>query len=58
MYQDLKKFFWWPKMKEITQCVASYIVCQKTKIKHQKSSGMLQPLYILDLKWDSIVMNF
>jgi len=37
MYQDLKKMFWWPKMKkEVAQYVAKCLVCQKAKIEHQK----------------------
>ena len=39
MYQDLKKLFWWPKMKkEIAEYVYACLVCQKSKIEHQKSS--------------------
>jgi len=42
MYQDLKKMFWWPKMKkEVTQYVAKCLVCQKAKIEHQKPTRML-----------------
>ena len=39
MYQDLKKMFWWPKMKkEVAQYFAKCLVCQKVKIEHQKSA--------------------
>jgi len=59
MYQDLNKLFWWPKMKkDISEFVYACLVCQKSKIKHQKSSGMLQPLFMLEWKWDSISMDF
>nr|KYP46226.1 Transposon Ty3-I Gag-Pol polyprotein [Cajanus cajan] len=38
MYQDLKRIFWWPKMKkEVTQYVATCLICQKAKIE----AGML-----------------
>ncbi|MCI58371.1 retrotransposon protein putative Ty3-gypsy subclass [Trifolium medium] len=47
MYQYLKKNFWWPNMKtEIAEFVARCIVCQRVKIEHQKSAGLLQPLEI------------
>ncbi|GAU36214.1 hypothetical protein TSUD_363690 [Trifolium subterraneum] len=41
MYQDLKKLFWWPRMKkEIAEYVYTCLVCQKSKIEHQKLSGL------------------
>jgi len=59
MYQDLKQIFWWPKMKkEIVQYVASCLICQKTKIEHQRPAGMLQPLDIPEWKRDNITMDF
>ena len=37
MYQDLKKNYWQPKMRrEVAQYIAKFLVCQKTKIEHQK----------------------
>ncbi|CAJ2661820.1 unnamed protein product [Trifolium pratense] len=59
MYQDLKKLFWWPGMKrQISEFVYACLVCQKSKIEHQKPSGLLQPLFIPEWKWDSIAMDF
>lgn len=47
MYQDLKRMYWWPKMKkEITCYVATCLVSQKAKIEHKKPAGKLQPLDI------------
>jgi len=35
MYKDLKATFWWTGMKtDVTNYVASYLVCQKAKIEH------------------------
>jgi len=35
MYQDLKQSFWWNGMKtDVTDFVASCLVCQKAKIEH------------------------
>ena len=59
MYQDVKKMYWWPKMKrEMAQYVAKCLLCQKAKIEHQKLVGMLQSLDIPEWKWDSITMDF
>ena len=34
MYQDLKKIFWWPRMKrDVAEYVAACLVCQKVKIE-------------------------
>ena len=47
MYQDLKRLFWWPGMKkEIAEFVYACLVCHKSKIKHQKPSGLMQPLFV------------
>jgi hypothetical protein len=59
MYQDLKKLFWWPKMKkEVAEFVYACLVCQKSKVEHQKPSGLLQPMFVPEWKWDSIAMDF
>jgi len=58
MYQDLKRLFWWPGMKkEIAEFVYACLVCQKSKIEHQKPSGLMQPLFVPEWKWDSITMG-
>ncbi|XP_016168663.1 uncharacterized protein LOC107611224 [Arachis ipaensis] len=57
IYCNLKKMFWWPGMKGDVATVASYcLTCQKTKIEHQKPSGMIHPLEIPQWKWD--IMRF
>ena len=59
MNQDLKKLFWWPGMKkDIVEFVYACLVCQKSKIEHQKPSGSMQPLFVPEWKWDSISMDF
>jgi hypothetical protein len=59
MYQDMKKMFWWPRMKkDVAEYVAACLVCQKAKVEHQRPSGELQPLDIPEWKWDSISMDF
>jgi len=38
----------------VTQC----LICQRVKIEHQKSGGLLQPLPIPLWKWEHITMDF
>nr|GFB45973.1 putative reverse transcriptase domain-containing protein [Tanacetum cinerariifolium] len=59
MYQDLKKFYWWPNMKaDITTFVSKCLTCAKVKAKHQKPSGLLQQPEIPEWKWEKITMDF
>ena len=59
MYQDLKIFFWWPGMKsDVARFMYACLTCQKSKVEHQKPAGLMQPLEILEWKWDSISMDF
>jgi len=44
--------------KDITEFVYACLVYQKSKIEHQKLSGLMQPLFVPELKWDSISTNF
>ncbi|RHN78855.1 putative nucleotidyltransferase, Ribonuclease H [Medicago truncatula] len=59
MYHDLKKIFWWSGLKrDVAQFVYSCLVCQKSKVEHQKPAGMMVPLDVPEWKWDSISMDF
>jgi hypothetical protein len=59
MYQDQKTRYWWHDMK---QDIADYVslcdTCQKVKVEHQRLAGLLQPLKILEWKWEEIRMDF
>jgi hypothetical protein len=58
MYQDLKPYFLWTKMKkEIAAYVARCDICCRVKAIHMKP-GLLQPLSVLDWKWEDIMMDF
>ena len=59
MYHDLKKLFWWSGLKrDVAQFGYSCLVCQKSKIEHQKPAGMMVSLDVPEWKWDSISMDF
>jgi len=59
MYHDLKKLFWWSGLKrDVAQFVYSCLVCQKSKVEHQKPAGMMVSLDVPEWKWDSISMDF
>ncbi|KAJ3669525.1 hypothetical protein LUZ60_011475 [Juncus effusus] len=59
MYRDLKKSFWWRRMKwEIAQYVEKCLVCQQVKAERKKKAGLLQPLPVPKGKWQEITMDF
>ncbi|KAL8124972.1 hypothetical protein AgCh_012593 [Apium graveolens] len=59
MYQDLKESYWWPNMKkEIAEWISKCYTCQRVKAKHQRPSGLLQPLDIPEWKWEHIATDF
>ena len=43
---------------DIAKFVNKCLICQNIKIEHQKPSRALQPLEILEWKWESVVMDF
>jgi hypothetical protein len=58
-YQDLKKNFWWTRMKrEITRYVSECDTCRRVKADHLRPAGNLQPLSIPEWKWENICMDF
>ncbi|KAA0067054.1 putative Retrotransposon protein [Cucumis melo var. makuwa] len=49
MYRTLKKHYWWPGMKrEIADYVAKCLICQQVKPEHQRPTGLLNPLPVLE----------
>ncbi|XP_050889837.1 uncharacterized protein LOC127095149 [Lathyrus oleraceus] len=51
--------FWWPGIKkDIIEFVFGCVAGQKSKIGHQKPSRLMQPLDILEWKWDDISVDF
>ncbi|WVZ80145.1 hypothetical protein U9M48_027644, partial [Paspalum notatum var. saurae] len=59
MYQDLKKNYWWKRMKiDVAKYVASCGVCQRVKVEHKRSAGKLQSLDVPLWPWEDIAMDF
>ncbi|WVZ89243.1 hypothetical protein U9M48_035669 [Paspalum notatum var. saurae] len=59
MYYDLKERFWWYGMKRaVAKYVAIRDTCQRVKAEHQRPAGLLQPLKVLEWKWEEITMDF
>ncbi|KAI3802113.1 hypothetical protein L1987_30238 [Smallanthus sonchifolius] len=59
MYQDMKKEYWWPGMKnDVTEYVSKCLTCSLVKAEHQKPCGKMQPLPIPEWKWEEITMDF
>jgi hypothetical protein len=59
MYQDLKKNFWWIRMKrEIAKYVSECDTYQRIKADHLRPARNLQPLSIPEWKWENICMDF
>ncbi|XP_070039182.1 uncharacterized protein [Nicotiana tomentosiformis] len=49
MYQDLRKYYWWRRMKkDIVGFVTRFLNCQQVKYEHQKPSELLQRYEILE----------
>jgi hypothetical protein len=59
MYQDLKQKYWWYGLKrDVAAHVAVCDVCQRVKVEHQRSVGLLHPLKVPKWKWEKIGMDF
>lgn len=58
MYHDFHQQFWWRSMKKtVAEFVTHCLTCQQVKVEHLRSAGKLQPLPVLDWKWDHIIMD-
>jgi hypothetical protein len=59
IYQDLKKNFWWTRMKrEIAKYVSECDTCRRIKEDHLRPVKNLQPLSIPKWKCENICMDF
>jgi hypothetical protein len=44
--------------KDVTNYVFICLTCQKVKAEHKKVVGLLQPLLVLEWKWEEVIMDF
>ena len=57
--QAIETYFYWPSMsKDIHTYMEQCMVCQKVKYGREKALGLLQPLPIPNVPWESISMDF
>ena len=59
MYLDLKEKYWWYGLKrDVAEYVAIFDTCRRVKVEHQRPTGLLQPMKILEWKWEEVGMDF
>jgi hypothetical protein len=52
-----KQYFFLGMKKDISNYIARCLECQQVKVEHKYQVGLLQPLTILDWKWEVINMD-
>jgi hypothetical protein len=50
--------YWLGMKKEVVECIAKCLECQKVKTEHRHPDGLLRPLPIPEWKWEAVTMNF
>ena len=59
MYRDLRHQYYWSGMKrQVGDFVRRCLTCQQIKAEHQKPVGLLQPLEVVEWKWEHVTMDF
>jgi hypothetical protein len=51
-------FIWLGMKMDVANYIARCMECQKVKVEHRHPAGLLQPLPILEKKWEVITMDF
>jgi hypothetical protein len=51
-------YFWLGMKKEINEYIARCMEWQKVKVENRHPAGLLQPLTILEWKWEMVTMDF
>ena len=59
MYRDLRRQCYWRRMKRhVGDFVRRCLTCSQVKAVHQKPAGILQPLEVVEWKWEHVTMDF
>ena len=59
MITSTKKLFYWPGMKkDIAKYLSKCLECEQVKVEHKHAKSLLQPLHIIEWKWETISMDF
>ncbi|KAK4384076.1 RNA-directed DNA polymerase [Sesamum angolense] len=55
----LARRYYWPRMEEDVEAyVRTCLVCQLDKVERKEKAGLLQPLSIPEVPWQSVLMDF
>ena len=55
----VKNFYHWPNLKkEVPEFVSRFLNCQHVKVDCKHPTSLLQPIPILEWKWEVISMDF
>jgi len=58
MLELLKRTYWWPGLKkDVKKYIQGCFKCQQNKVQHQRKTGELHPLEILQGPWQEISIN-
>ena len=59
MYLDLKEKYWWYGLKrDVAEYVAICDKFQRVKAEHQRPTVLLEPMKILEWKWEEVGIDF
>ena len=59
MYHDLHRQYYWSGMKQqVEDFIHRCLMCQQVKVEHQRPTRLLQPLEVVEWKWEHITMDF
>ena len=53
-----KEYFWQGMKKDVASYIARCMECQRVKVEHRNSAGLLQPLLIPEWKWEVVTIDF